>query len=383
MVTTHQRLLARVGPPPVPSALLDTPYGFQTNADELSQKAVAYFRDSVGHDLGIASLRASGAPSYDEAIARLREARYVFAGPGSPSYALEQWKGSLVPDVLAGMLRRGGALVFASAAALTLGAYTLPVYEIYKVGVSPHWLEGLDLLADAGLRAALIPHYDNAEGGTHDTRYCYMGEERLTALEAMLPPGCIILGVDEHTSLVLDLDDGTATIAGRGGVTIRVGGTSRIIPAGETVPIGSLADPGDRTLQQSGRTATTLLQTSARSPVLDAVDRAEVTFAAALEARDGAGATAAILELDRLLEEWRHETFSGDEAQRARVALRAMVLRLGTRAEAVVPLVDAMLGLRRELRAAEHFELADLVRDALASAGVDVRDTAEGTTWTL
>ena len=55
----------------------------------------------------------------------------------------------------------------ASAAALTLGAVTIPVYEIYKVGEEPRWLEGLDLLGPAtGLRAAVVPHYDNAEGGT-------------------------------------------------------------------------------------------------------------------------------------------------------------------------------------------------------------------------
>ena len=41
-----------------------------------------------------------------------------------------------------------GALVFASAAALTLGRLTVPVYEIYKVGATPTWAEGLDLLVE-------------------------------------------------------------------------------------------------------------------------------------------------------------------------------------------------------------------------------------------
>ena len=104
-------------------------------------------------------------------------------GPGSPSYALAQWKGSQVPAVLAEKLRTGGCVTFASAAAVTLGAFALPVYEVYKVGQRPHWLEGLDLLAEAGLRAAVVPHFNNAEGGNHDTRYCYMGERRLSALE--------------------------------------------------------------------------------------------------------------------------------------------------------------------------------------------------------
>ena len=51
---------------------------------------------------------------------------------------------------------------------------------------------------------ALIPHYDNAEGGSHDTRFCYMGERRLAMLEAELSAEQSILGVDSHTCLVLD-----------------------------------------------------------------------------------------------------------------------------------------------------------------------------------
>ncbi len=79
---------------------------------------------------------------------------------------------------------RGGGVTFASAAALTLGRFTVPVYEIYKVGVEPCWLDGLDVLGPFGLNVAVIPHYDNAEGGHHDTRFCYLGERRLAMLEA-------------------------------------------------------------------------------------------------------------------------------------------------------------------------------------------------------
>jgi hypothetical protein len=45
-----------------------------------------------------------------------------------------------------------------------------------------------------------IPHYGNAEGGTHDTRCCYMDERRLPTLEAQLADNTAILGVDEHTA---------------------------------------------------------------------------------------------------------------------------------------------------------------------------------------
>ncbi len=100
------------------------------------------------------------------------------------------------------------------------------------------WAQGLDVLgALTGLCAAVIPHYDNAEGGTHDTRFCYLGERRLRALEASLPADVHVIGVDEHTALVLDLGvpglpGGSASVLGRGGVTVRVAGASRTLPRG-------------------------------------------------------------------------------------------------------------------------------------------------------
>ena len=93
---------------------------------------------------------------------------------------------------------------------------TVPVYEIYTAGEPPRWEDGLDLLRTTGLSAAVIPHFDNAEGGTHDTRFCYLGERRLTSLERRLAADTCVLGVDEHTACVFDLDRGTADVRGRG-----------------------------------------------------------------------------------------------------------------------------------------------------------------------
>ncbi|HVL26786.1 MAG TPA: hypothetical protein VM390_01465, partial [Acidimicrobiales bacterium] len=244
MSKVHRELFERLGPGPVPAAVLDTPFGFQENADDIAAKAVAYFRESVNRDVAVASFRSAGEIGtfgYETALARLRDARWVFSGPGSPSYALRQWQESDVPGILADKLAGGGCVVFASAAAVTLGPVALPVYEIYKVGEAPRWLAGLDLLAPLGLAAAVVPHFNNAEGGNHDTRYCYMGERRLRALEGQLPGGAFVLGVDEHTACVFDLAAGTATVSGLGGVTVRSRGRSTFVEAGRTVGTGCLA----------------------------------------------------------------------------------------------------------------------------------------------
>src|SRR5437879_3080021 len=185
------------------------------------------------------------------APSRLRTAGFVFAGPGSPSYALSVWRGSPVPEALATKLAEGGAVVFSSAAALTLGRFSVPVYEIYKVGHPVHWLDGLDLLRAAGFEGScvVIPHYDNAEGGTHDTRFCYLGERRLAVMEEMLPEDAWVLGIDEHTVLVADLDAKTVSVSGRGVLTVRRRGKSRVFPSGTRLTIDELraAARGDET----------------------------------------------------------------------------------------------------------------------------------------
>src|SRR6202140_2258553 len=110
MVSVHADLLTRLGPRPVPAVLLDTPFGFQENAEDISERTVAFFRDRVGFPISVASFRSreqATALEYETMLARIAEAHYVFAGPGSPSYALRQWSGTAVPDLLSPP-RRGG-----------------------------------------------------------------------------------------------------------------------------------------------------------------------------------------------------------------------------------------------------------------------------------
>ena len=199
MVKPHRSIFERVGDRP--AILLDTPYGFQSNADDISARAVSYFAASVGRTVEVANWRTNLAPGLarERALASLRTAAWLFAGPGSPTYALRHWRDTPLPAALLDTLNRDGVVVMASAAALTLGSHTVPVYEIYKAGIEPYWEPGLDLVRlSCGLPAVVIPHYDNAEGGHHDTRFCYLGEGRLAAMERELPEESFVLGVDEH-----------------------------------------------------------------------------------------------------------------------------------------------------------------------------------------
>ena len=404
MIKVHREVFDRLGRAEPSAVLLDTPYGFQTNADIISDRAVAYFHQSVGRRVEVARLRRTDTGdtvAIERALARVRGADWLFTGPGSPSFALRQWAGTPVPGVLADLLAAGGlggALVFSSAAALTLGVATVPVYEIYKVGADPFWLDGLDLLSALGLPVAVIPHFDNTEGGNHDTRFCYLGRPRLERLERELPDGAFVLGVDEHTGVILDLDADTATILGRGVVTLRQQGRERLLEAGQTVPLDALragAPAGAASIPTVSTAPTPSVTTT--SGVEDGVSLAESTraaeaaFRASMGAGDADGAVAAVLALDDAITAWSADTLQSDEMDRARAARRTMVVQLGQAAadglrdprEVVAPVVEAALSLRAAVRAERRYDLSDLLRDELAAAGVEVRDTGAGVEWGL
>jgi len=102
MVTPHREIVARLGEPTPRAVLLDTPYGFQENASEITERAVEYFAHRVqltieaGGFLGPLAVDQSHRSPLAEAAAlsRLRTAGFVFAGPGSPSYALSKLAGA-------------------------------------------------------------------------------------------------------------------------------------------------------------------------------------------------------------------------------------------------------------------------------------------------
>jgi hypothetical protein len=417
MVKVHRAVRDRLGPD-ASGVLLDTPYGFQRNADDLSARAVAYFRDSVGMTMTPADVRTAADLEGQKGAAitaRIAAAPLLFSGPGSPSYALRQWAGTLVPGLLAEKLALGGAVTFASAAALTLGALTIPVYEIYKVGEDPRWLEGLDLLSKVGIPAVVIPHYDNAEGGTHDTRYCYLGEERLVFLEGEIPEGLFVLGVDEHTAITFDLDSGEAVIAGNSRVTVRVKGRSSVLEAGDVIPTAHLLELAARLASgteersrdgapsrstenavtsgdlnpSAAEQSTTLGIEPKGTPLLQAVRTHEASFRDAKAAGDAAGMVAAALALNDELWAWVADPNQSDELDRGRAALQAMLVELGDLAASAMrdpadlfgPFVDLLVQNRNLAREERRFGEADAVRDGLASLGIEIHDTPEGSTW--
>ncbi len=396
MVSVHRDVFAMT--PPGPAAMLDTTFGFQLNADELVSRTRQYFARSIGRDVSLATWRRADLASVEKekSLALLSQASWVFAGPGSPTYALRQWIGTPLPHVLADVVRRGGTLLMGSAAAVTLGVSAVPVYEIYKAGAEPSWADGLDLIGTlTGLRVVVIPHYDNAEGGTHDTRFCYLGEPRLAFLEKQLPDDVGILGVDEHTALILDVERHVATVAGNHTVTVRRRAASRQFAAGTELSFNELSAllRGEQAFSSGSVVATTSVSESGTEPVStslrDAADAARTRFDTAAESYDADGCVGAILDLEAAIVSWESDSLQSSDRDEARRVLRSLVVRLGALAEGglrdpkktLAPFVEALLDLRAKARSAGDYAASDEIRDQLVAAGVEVRDTVEGVEW--
>ena len=332
MAPLHRSIVTSLPKRSTPSSLvaLDGSYDFQTNRAEMGEKIAVFFRSKVGIPttvIGLPETDRAGADLAPSAlaptIAGLNAADLIFLGPGSPSRALRRWGGTPIVDQVIARIQNGATLITSSAAAAASGRCTIPVYEIYKAGTNPVWLDGLDIIgALTGLAVAVVPHWNNNEGATHDTSRCFIGEGRLQQLERTLPDGTAILGIDEHSALTIDLGANSVTVAGKGAVTIRIPGI------GET-----------------------------------AIHSGATESLATFVARFGAAVGAPRLQ-----------------AATTEAALPVPATRPGLDVSAAV---EQLIALRATARAERRFSDADALRAAIEALGVELVDEPTGARWSL
>lgn len=364
MGKVYRAIFARL--PETPTAVfLDTPAGFELNADAIYAKAAEYFSKRLGIALQRASFknktRASAMETAD-ALDILRRADFVFAGPGSPSYAIQHWKHTPVWETVRDRFARDAQLVFASAAAIAVGAFALPVYEIYKAGHDPYWLDGMNLFAALGMNLVVVPHWNNAEGGTYDTRFCYMGETRFREMEQALPADAVVLGIDEYTACFFDFAAQSCQVMGAGNVTLRCDGQEWIFAAGESFGFDQLRASG-------------LLRERAVVPAdgLTENDGTDETSRYLMHLARALGETTAPEEKRELIDR-AHDTMhelAADWIDDAHTATQAEI----------APFVETLIQVRQQLRAAKQFALADEIRARLTALDIVLEDNSAGTTW--
>jgi cyanophycinase-like exopeptidase len=363
MVKVHQDLLASIEGAPRP-AFIDTPAGFELGLPAIHERYQAFFERSLNQPLTVASYRSAEEPaqSVAQALAAISHSSYIMAGPGSPSYAVRTWRDSPVLAAALARWQAGAQLVFASSAAVAIGSHALPVYEIYKVGERPHWIDGLDLLGPLGYDVAIVPHWDNAEGGTHDTSHCFIGSGRFERLRLQLPPQTVVLGIDEHTACTLDFSRGQVSVHGRGSVTLIHGPEQQIFGNRQTFELTHLSPP-----QPAGaHPPPDARQVAPGEPLLDLARASSIIGQGNLpgglrQAAEMAGGDLAVL---------LHHAAQAAEA-------------VPIPRSHIEPLMQVLIEVRQQLRQEGHYELADRIRDQLAEQGFELRDTPQGTQWEL
>ncbi len=230
--------------PPIHISVLETPAGFEPNSAWVAGQVANFIQQRLQNyhpQITIVPARRRGtalSPDNPDIIAPLYGSNVIFLGPGSPTYAVRQLQNSLAWHSLVARHRLGAALVLASATTLAVSAYTVPVYEIYKVGEDLHWKQGLDLFGPYGLPLVFIPHWNNTDGGDNlDTSHCYLGQNRFQQLLTLLPPPATIIGLDEHTALVMNLQAGQGQVIGQGSVTLLKPELEKKYRRGEVFPL--------------------------------------------------------------------------------------------------------------------------------------------------
>jgi len=386
MAEAHRNLMARLGEAARP-VFVDTPAGFELNIQQIGQKAGAYFSRNFNMELEIAHYRTGEESPADiaTAIATIQKANYLFAGPGSPSYAIRTWQNSAIWQAMLKRWQEGAMLVFSSAAAVTIGACSIPVYEIYKVGEALHWISGLDVLGMIGLRATVVPHWNNNSGDQHDTTCCFMGQARFARLESVLPDDVFVIGVDEYTGLLIDPTTRSAEVFGPGQVVLRrhnhqltYGKTDRITFDAniDSAPDTTLAPPreaepeavqGNTDVEDTRRAVQAALQTSDLNAAVQGLIALGLIAGAGLEQGIYNRAESAVQALQGLL----------PSLLQVKAAAGAETAFL----ERETALMELLMLTRAELRSAKQWAAADAMRNQLTALGYLIADTPQGSTW--
>lgn len=207
----HEAVLSRIGKKQITIAILTTPAGFQPNVRVVHEEIASFFKDSLANfhpKIRIVYANSEREVNDTSIVAQLDDADYIFIGPGSPTYAAKVLRNSVLYQRLTALASEGVSLGIASAAAIAFSKWTLPVYEIYKVGESPFWVDGLNFYATFFSELTVIPHFNNTEGGKKtDTSRCFMGRDRFAMLLELLPKGHTVWGIDEMTGVILGKSD--------------------------------------------------------------------------------------------------------------------------------------------------------------------------------
>jgi len=335
--------------------MIDSPFGFQENADQLVEKIQDFYKTSLNIEIHLASFRKIeelNSKSFFKTIQLLESASFIFAGPGSPSYASKLWSDNQIQSILLNHLSEGKNALFASAAATTLGENTLPVYEIYKVGKDPFWEKGLNILNAYDLSCSVVPHFNNKEGGNHDTSYSYVGKNRIKKL--LQQSYSNILGIDEHTALIISGKEGLFQVKGIGKLTVINKKGVHEFDNGTAENLSILQD---------------LLQPE--KSMLEYIEEQDDKYFSTQHPLDDI-----VLDDEELKEK---ETVYLKQIAKLEIEIE----KNRKNNERFSQIVEQLISLREKLREEKNYELSDTIRNILESCNLQIEDGGEDIKWSI
>ena len=338
LVSVHRNLINKIDGEVIAS-LIDTPFGFQENADQLVDKLIEFYDVSLNLEINLASFRNKKyfkSVEYFEFIKKIQSSNFIFSGPGSPSYATKNWIDTDVPEIFKERLYSGSSLIFASAAASTLGIRTIPVYEIYKVGIDPYWEKGINLLEVFDIDCVVVPHFNNKEGGNHDTSISYLGAKRMEILQEIQPTN--ILGIDEHTALIIDAKENLFEVEGLGQVTVINQNETQNFKNGEKYSLDDLRK---------------LLENTETKSIKESADNDQNSQDEQIE----------------------------DVLRKEIAELRLEIEKNNKNSENINNLINKLISYRIELRSSQKYEESDIVRDFLTESNIEIEDDKNSSSW--
>ena len=130
---------------------------------------------------------------------------------------------------------------------------------------------------------------------------------------------------------------------------------------------------------------------AADSPLASGAAGVEAQFRAAMDDDfNTPNALAALFDFARAINRAKDEGAAAGDVAAAQAKLRELMMVLGLRPEAesandrgqaAEPFIELLLQVRRDLRAAKQWQLADTIRDSMTTLGVALEDSAQGTIW--
>lgn len=192
--------------------------------DSWAERGLTHFRQ-LGVEVEVLDVRTRDDADRVHAVGQVQDASLVYFSGGNPAYLARTLAGSALWDAIGEHMRRGMVYAGCSAGMACLGRHA-PDSDVEDF-TSALWQPGLGLFP----RAWLGPHWDALDR---------FAPGLVAHIEATVPDGEALLGVDEYTAVVGDGTDWTVT--GVGGAHARVDGVWHHYQAGDLFHLPLLAD---------------------------------------------------------------------------------------------------------------------------------------------